>query len=133
MAFGRWNGSRLQANISPAVSFRSLLAGHDGTLWIGTNKGLATWKGNRLTHYAALAGHDVLSLYEDRKGTVWAGLLGPPSGMLCAIRSGGSECYGEDGRFGPIPGVVYEDRRGNLWDGKPASGDGTPARLDSIQ
>jgi signal transduction histidine kinase/ligand-binding sensor domain-containing protein len=101
----------------PSSFIRSLLAGRDGTLWIGTNRGLASWKAGRLTHYPGLASHDVHSLYEDREGTVWAGLPGRPSFSVCAIRSGRSECSGEDGKFGTIPGAIYEDSRGNLWVG----------------
>ena len=101
----------------PSNFIRSLLAGRDGTLWIGTNRGLASWKAGRLTHHPGLARHDVHSLYEDREGTVWAGLPGRPSGSVCAIRSGSSECSGEDGKFGTIPDGIYEDSRGNLWVG----------------
>src|SRR5262245_17940869 len=34
----------------------SLLASRDGTLWIGTAKGLASWKDGKLTQYPELAG-----------------------------------------------------------------------------
>jgi len=101
----------------PTSFIRSLLAGRDGTLWIGTNRGLASWKAGRLTQYPGLARRDVSSLYEDREGTVWASLPGRPSGSVCAIRSGSSECSGEDGKFGTIPGPMYEDSRGSLWVG----------------
>ena len=33
----------------PSNDIRSLVAGRDGTLWLGTAKGLASWKDNRLT------------------------------------------------------------------------------------
>jgi signal transduction histidine kinase/ligand-binding sensor domain-containing protein len=120
---GRFDGVRIvewqppAGEHLPSSFIRSLLAGRDGTLWIGTNRGLASWKAGRLTHYPGLARHDVHSLYEDRKGTVWAGLPGRPSFSVCAIRSGRSECSLEDGKFGTIPGAIYEDSRGNLWVG----------------
>jgi signal transduction histidine kinase/ligand-binding sensor domain-containing protein len=101
----------------PSSFIRTLLAGRDGTLWIGTNRGLASWKAGRLTHYPGLGPRDVHSLCEDRESTVWAGLTGPPSGSVCAIRGGSSECSGEDGKFGNIPDGIYEDSRGNLWVG----------------
>src|ERR1700746_2210057 len=41
-----------------------LLVAHDGTLWIGTFKGLASWKDGKLTQYPETAGAYVLSLFE---------------------------------------------------------------------
>src|SRR5580698_1945452 len=57
----------------PSNFIRCLLGGRDGTLWIATNRGLASWKAGRLTQYPGLAGRNVNSLYEDGEGTVWAG------------------------------------------------------------
>ncbi len=98
---------------------RSLIAARDGTLWLGTAKGLASWKDGKLTHYPEFDGRDVYALLQDREGTIWAtgivweaGFSQP--GKLCAIRSGGIECYGADGAFGRVT-ALYEDSRGNLW------------------
>jgi hypothetical protein len=101
------------------AALRRLLSTRDGTLWIGTFAGLASWNGSKLTRRAELNGQVVGSLIEDREGTVWAGSWqgGPPSGRLCAIGSGGSQCYGEDGAFGKAVSSLYEDRSGNLWAG----------------
>src|SRR5262249_23035913 len=102
----------------PAGRIRSLLAGRDGRLWIGTPSGLASWKDGKLTHYPELAGEGVLSLLEDREGTVWAaGGVGNTEGRLCAIRGGGAKCYGNDGSLGGWVDRLYEDRSGNLWVG----------------
>jgi signal transduction histidine kinase/ligand-binding sensor domain-containing protein len=96
----------------------SLLVTRDGTLWIGA-KGLASWKDGKLTRYPELAEHFVFALREDREGTVWvAGAAVPPApGKLCAIRSGGVNCYGDDGGLGDLVAAVYEDVKGNLWVG----------------
>jgi ligand-binding sensor domain-containing protein len=99
----------------PSSFIRTLLAGRDGTLWIGTNRGLASWNAGKLTHYPGLAHRDIHSLYEDREGTLWAGLTGRPSGSVCAIRNGSSECSAEDAKFGTIPDGIHEDGRGDLW------------------
>ena len=40
----------------PSDFIRRLLVSRDGTLWIGTMKGLASWKDGRLTRYPELAG-----------------------------------------------------------------------------
>src|SRR6185295_8927697 len=59
----------------PSSQIWSLLTSRDGTLWIGTGKGLASWKDGKLTQYAELAGQNIYKLVEDREGTVWAGGL----------------------------------------------------------
>jgi ligand-binding sensor domain-containing protein len=101
----------------PSIFVMSLLAASDGTLWIGTQKGLASWKDSKLTQYPALIGLDVVTLLEDREGTVWAGMLGTPTGRLCAIQKGSVHCYGEDGSFGMGVFSLREDSKGNLWVG----------------
>ena len=98
----------------PDNAINSLLVTRDGTLWIGTAVGLATWSGGKLTRRPELGEHFVASLFEDNEGTVWAGSLANP-GRLCAIRSGGAQCYGEDGAFGRAVWSLYEDSSGNLW------------------
>jgi ligand-binding sensor domain-containing protein len=100
----------------PSSNIRNLLA-RDGTLWIATTNGLASWKDGTLTRY--LAGRYVLPLREDREGTVWAGVGGGEGeGRLCAIQKGSDvRCYGEDGRFGNAVLGLYEDIKGYLWAG----------------
>ena len=39
----------------PSDVVTRLLVSRDGTLWIGTGKGLATWKDGKLTHYPEMA------------------------------------------------------------------------------
>jgi signal transduction histidine kinase/ligand-binding sensor domain-containing protein len=101
----------------PSSDIRSVLSGHDGRLWMGTAKGLASWKDGKLTHYTELAGQDVITLFEDREGTVWAGGWAVPAGRLCAIQGGRAECYGEDGSFGHGVHSFNEDSEGHLWTG----------------
>ena len=100
----------------PEVAF-SLLVTRDGTLWIGTFGGLATWNGATLARRPEFDEKFVWGLLEDREGTVWASLFGPPPGRLCAIRSGGTQCYGDDHTFGDFVTALYEDGSGNLWAG----------------
>jgi signal transduction histidine kinase/ligand-binding sensor domain-containing protein len=99
----------------PSNFVRSLLASRDGTLWIGTLKGLASWKDGKLTHYATPADQSVDTLLEDDEGTVWVGTLGTPSGRLCVIRGGAIQCYGEDGSFGKWIEYLFEDGQKNVW------------------
>ena len=113
--FVQWNppvGQHLPSN-----NIRSLAAAHDGTLWIGTVEGLASWKDGKLTEYAGLSHENVVTLLQDRDGTVWAGSFHVPKGKLCAVHNGALQCYGEDGRLGQWIWSLYEDSAGQLWVG----------------
>ena len=96
----------------PGNRISNLLVARDGTLWISTIKGLASWKDGKLMQYSELAGQLLNPLLEDREGTIWIGAFNP--GRLCAIRSGKAQCYGE-GSFGVGIWNLYEDHQGNLW------------------
>lgn len=100
-------------------NINSLLGARDGTLWIGTFAGLASWKDGKLTRYPQLEQRFIESMFEDRRGTVWAGALfspkAGPTGLLCAIGSGRTQCYGEDGMFGVAVPALYQDGSGTLW------------------
>jgi signal transduction histidine kinase/ligand-binding sensor domain-containing protein len=99
----------------------ALLVTRDGTLWIGTFAGLVSWNGRELTRYPEVGEHFVTSLLEDRDGTVWASVMGstadPPTGQLCAIRSGHAQCYSQGGAFGAFVWSLFEDSSGTLWAG----------------
>ena len=99
----------------PSNWIRSLLAAPDGTFWIGTLKGLASWKDGKLTQYPELAGQSVNTLVVDREGTVWAGGYAGATGTLCSIQRGIAKCDGDDGDFGQWVASLYEDSGGNLW------------------
>ncbi len=109
----RWEpppGQQLPSNL-----ISCLLAARDGTLWIGTSNGLASWKDGKLTHYEGLAKFYIFTMLEDRGGTVWVSGIGTPTGRLCAIQASSVHCSGEDGNLGIGVMGLYEDRKGNLW------------------
>src|SRR5262249_51264095 len=104
----------------PSSWIRTLLVARDGTLWIGTLRGLARWIDGKLTLYPELAENSVNALIEDRDGTVWAGGYGggigrarTTTGMLCAIRNGAAQC--ERSGFGQWVASLREDKGGALW------------------
>ncbi|HUL01658.1 MAG TPA: two-component regulator propeller domain-containing protein, partial [Gemmatimonadales bacterium] len=99
----------------PSDYIAGLLVARDGTLWIGTLKGLASWKAGTLTQYPELAGRHVLRILEDREGSVWAAAAYP--GRLCTIRNGSVACHGDDGSLGAGVHDLFEDKRGGLWVG----------------
>src|SRR5215469_6829179 len=67
----------------PSVLVERLMAARDGTLWIGTYQGLASWKDGKLTHYAEVSGLNIFALLEDHEGSIWIGAYGVPEGKLC--------------------------------------------------
>ena len=78
---------------TPGNFISDLLVAHDGTLWIGTLSGLASWRNSTFTHYREVAGAEVASLLEDRQQTIWIGTSeASKKGRLCAIRGGKIEC-----------------------------------------
>ncbi|HYP07795.1 MAG TPA: two-component regulator propeller domain-containing protein, partial [Bryobacteraceae bacterium] len=101
----------------PSKFIIHLLSARDGTLWIGTSKGLASWKDGRLTQYPELAGFYIFAIVEDREGSIWASGVSVPRGKLCAIGKRSVRCRGEDGVLGRGAFNLYEDRKGNLWAG----------------
>jgi signal transduction histidine kinase/ligand-binding sensor domain-containing protein len=98
----------------PNNFIQSLLVGRDGALWIGTRRGLASWKDGKLTNYPELAGLGIRALLEDDEGTVWIGGYGLSAGKLCTAKGPTIQCYGA-GQFGRGVSALYEDHKGNLW------------------
>ena len=96
----------------PSNNVRGLLVTRDGTLWIETLKGFASWKDGELTQYPEVVG--TWWLLEDREQTVWFGNYEPSKARLCAIHQGKIDCYGA-GTFGGWVTPLYQDHRGNLW------------------
>ena len=102
----------------PSIYVEGLLVARDGTLWIGTLKGLASWKSGKLTTHPEFEGESVPYLVEGREGTVWVGGIANPShARLCAIEVGSIHCHGEDGSLDPGVYGLYEDSKGSLWVG----------------
>ena len=101
----------------PDQRVRVLLVSKDGTLWIGTARGLASWREGTLVTYPELNGKFVTGLVEDNEGKIWVGAV-TPKGLLCVVEHGRTECFGEDGRFGSPAAVgVYKDSKGVVWAG----------------
>jgi len=111
----RWlppsNGQQLPSNF-----IVRLHVARDGTVWIGTISGLASWRDAKLTQYMDLAGLVIGSILEDRNGTVWVGSYSLASpGKLCAIDGTKVDCHGSDGALAKGVSSLYEDSHGVLW------------------
>jgi signal transduction histidine kinase/ligand-binding sensor domain-containing protein len=88
-----------------------------GRLWIGTERGLASLDGGSLHVHPAFEDQYVVSILEDREGTVWVGGANwkTATGFLCAIRSSQTDCKEDKETFGAGVVSLYEDSGGALW------------------
>jgi ligand-binding sensor domain-containing protein/signal transduction histidine kinase len=107
----------------PGNRIQSLLADREGSLWIGTDDGLARWaegKLERLPVTDPLASASVLSLMEDHEGNLWAGT---ESDGLHILRDQRFRIF--DAREGLSSGAttaIVEDSAGTLWVGTQENG-----------
>jgi len=98
----------------PSDDVRSVLAGADGTLWIGTYLGLAGLRDGRVVHGPpALGGIAIHALAEDRHGELWCAT----ANGLAHVRGTEVERVGVDRLANREIRRILFDRDGNLWIG----------------
>jgi signal transduction histidine kinase/ligand-binding sensor domain-containing protein len=107
--------------LSPVVARH--LAVRDGSLWIGTTRGLSHWTNQDLINYMG-ANAVIVPIVEDENGIIWVLRAGNAdgAGSLCQVKDTATRCYGEaDG----IPREPYSssvrDSAGNFWLGGSTS------------
>src|SRR5262249_13763964 len=99
----------------------SLLAGRDGSLWVGTRLNLARVSGDDLVNFSDALGH-INSIIEDVRGTIWFSRSRVPvedkKGPVCRVDSTKLRCYGTaDGIPFSYSDPMASDSQGNLWIG----------------
>lgn len=111
----------------PGTKVQKLFADREGTLWIGTNAGLARWvpgeAGGKLQLLPVtdpLAHASVLALMEDREGDIWAGT---EADGLHILRDQRFKTFGaREGLSSDASSTVVEDAAGKLWVGTSGGG-----------
>lgn len=94
---------------------RVLRGARDGTLWIGTGRGLFGYRNGSFLPNVSFSNMEINAIAEDSDGTIW--LAGAVDGMarLCALRKLGDECHGQDGRLGAQIVALHRDSANALW------------------
>jgi signal transduction histidine kinase/ligand-binding sensor domain-containing protein len=95
-----------------------LLAGDEGELWIGTDRGVTRWKAGEITGAGvpnALGTVPAMAMIRDRDSNLW--IAAGPSGLLRVNSRGVTMLTTRDRPFAGSVTAVFEDRDRNLWVG----------------
>jgi ligand-binding sensor domain-containing protein len=107
----------------PSDKVTAICKDREGSLWIGTTRGLCRMKAGTFRTYSTadgLSSNIVMALHCDRAGILWIGTRG---GGLNRFQNGVFSGYPAQGALaGDIIRCIYEDRAGSLWIGTTGGG-----------
>lgn len=101
----------------------AVLPASDGSLWVGSNRGLDQRKGGRVRSFQVADGlphRRVIALEEDHDGNIWLGTYGGGLGRWNGHSFSAIDRY--SGLSGDIVWSLFEDREGLMWVGTLGSG-----------
>ena len=117
----QWNGGRFvpfgQFALPARQGVRALACGSDGSVWAGTDEGLARIKDGAVRMFTSkdgLAAGSVLSLFSGADGSLWAGTR---DGISRLYHGEISTYRTKDGLSHSLVLSLYVDREGSLWAG----------------
>jgi diguanylate cyclase (GGDEF)-like protein len=117
----RWQGGAVRERLDsaggglPSNQVRAVVAGRDGTLWVGTSRGLMRRKDGQTTvlrEEDGLPRNFILSLFETRRGDLWVGT----TNGAARITNGKATTY-DLSKLEQAQDVfgMHEDEDGTLW------------------
>ena len=116
-------GFTLGAIALPNTRISALQVDREGALWIATAGGLARLHQGKVETFTSsngLSSNLVLSLFEDREGSIWAGT---EAGGLNLLKSKKFNTYTtHDGLPNDLVKAIYQDPQGGIWIGSNGGG-----------
>ena len=117
----------------PGTRIQTAYADREGSLWIGTNSGLArliNGKFQRLPITDPLAAASILAILEDHEGNIW---VGTETDGLDILRDERFKTYGtRDGLSSDAITTVIDDNSGTLWVGTNGNGVNAITRTGNV-
>src|SRR5215213_706521 len=107
----------------PNSRVSALRIDREAALWIATSGGVARLQNDRLETFTSINGlssNFVLSIFEDREGSIW---IGTEAGGLNLLKSKKFTTYTtKDGLPSDLVKAIYQDAQGRIWIGSNGGG-----------
>ena len=122
MRDGKFTNFSMRDGLTHDVVWR-ICEDHEGTIWIGTNRGLSKYRDGKIVKVTMIDDVDdvpVKTIYEDREGTLWIGTEG--RGLVRYSRGRFTRPHAGAALYrGPVQSI-FEDAEGSLWVGTAGAG-----------